>query len=100
MATRPKWKVLESHARRFFANLCHFVDTITDDDMISFVLSHTSRLVVYMVPLPGYAKKFTKRLLSLWGKHEKQSVRVSKPRCLMLLHGGASLHTPWPPPQP
>jgi len=72
-----KWKDLEPLVKRYMANLCHFMASITDDDMTIFVLEQTTRIGIYMVPFPGFAKKFVKILLQLWGRHEKQTVRVA-----------------------
>lgn len=56
----PRWKKISSMVKSYLTNLIHFMNQLTDPNMIIFLLKQTENMLGYFGPFPKLAKKFLK----------------------------------------
>lgn len=59
----PRWKKISSMVKSYLINLIHFMNQLTDPNMIIFLLKQTEKMLGYFGPFPKLAKKFLKVII-------------------------------------
>ncbi|ORY51882.1 Noc2-domain-containing protein [Rhizoclosmatium globosum] len=65
-SSAPKWKVVSPLVKSLLSHILRFLEQVSDEGMLRFILRESEKLAVYFACIPKYAKDLLKRLLKYW----------------------------------
>ncbi|CAG8455292.1 10089_t:CDS:10 [Paraglomus occultum] len=65
--TAKKWKTVEPLVRSYITSLLHLLRSLSENDMVYFVLKETEKSIPYFLCFTKQSKNYLKELLQFWG---------------------------------